>query len=471
MKRLVMLAVVGLGAWAVPSDGSACGGCFAPPATVQVVTDHRMVLAVATTETTLWDQFRYTGRPADFSWILPIRFSPAVRVALADNAFMQAADSITAPIVIPPTRPFPPFCFGAPAPSASADAGAMTPGGGVTVFREEVVGPYAVSIIGGRDAMELRNWMRDNGYTVPREVEPVIDHYVALSMDFVALRLRPGEGLDRMSPVRVSWPGNSPTLPLRMIAAGVADKVGLSLVVIAPSRMEAMNFPNGEIREADLTYDFARPNDPAGDFLREFERLNRLASQRLWLTESATSQSLSLWMSAVRSVPGPRPGGPGGPDAGPVMTPPDSGVMTSTDPLDDVRVAFGSATSATVTRMRADLPAAMLDRDLILQASDRGTRERQYRYGRTVNVPTFPPCPTDAGRPPFPTADGGGGTVDGGFSLPDAPPPSTDAGPPPLMSPEVSGGLRCDTRPGAVRSGWLALGALGLLLRRRRRTA
>ncbi|MBI5512854.1 MAG: DUF2330 domain-containing protein [Deltaproteobacteria bacterium] len=469
MKRLGMLAVVCLGAWALPTDAGACGGCFAPPATVQVVTDHRMVLAVTATQTTLWDQFRYTGRPADFSWILPIRYSPEVRVALADNAFMQAADNLTAPVVIPPTRPRPPFCGAAPPPFAGGAQDAATAAdGGVTVHREEVVGPYAVSIIGGRDAMELRNWMRANGYTVPREVEPVIDHYVGLSMDFIALRLRPGEGIDRMSPVRVSWPGNSPTLPLRMIAAGVADKVGLSLVVLAPSRMEAMNFPNGEVREADLTYDFARPNDPAGDFLREFERLNRLASQRLWLTESATRQSDSLWMSAVRSVPGP--GGPGGPgrDAGMVTTPPDSGVMTSTDPLDDVRVAFGGAGSVVVTRMRADLPAAMLDRDLLLQASDRSTRERQYNYGRTVNVPTFPPCPPDGGVVPFPQPDAGTG-VDGGL-----PPPidrTADAGPPPIANPEASGGLRCNTRPGAPSYGWLALGALGLLARRRRRAA
>lgn len=47
-----------------------------------------------------------------------------------------------------------------------------------------------------------------------------------------------------MVPVRVTLDGYQPRLPLRMIAAGVADRVGLALTVIAPSRIEAMNFPN-----------------------------------------------------------------------------------------------------------------------------------------------------------------------------------------------------------------------------------
>ena len=32
-------------------------------------------------------------------------------------------------------------------------------------------------------------------------------------------------------------------------------------------RIEAMNFPNGEITESSLTYDFNNPTNPATDFL------------------------------------------------------------------------------------------------------------------------------------------------------------------------------------------------------------
>ena len=65
-------------------DARACGGCFhePPPPTVtvtggsqvsSVITDHRMVLALSSTQTTLWDQVEYNGEPYGFAWVLPIR--------------------------------------------------------------------------------------------------------------------------------------------------------------------------------------------------------------------------------------------------------------------------------------------------------------------------------------------------------------------------------------------------------------
>jgi hypothetical protein len=188
---------------------------------------------------------------------------------------MVYADSSTAPVVIPPPRPQPPYC-GGPVPggfpSDAAAADAADPG--VVVHREEVVGPYQLDIIGGTDPMAVRDWLQANGYTVPAAAAPIIDYYTAQHSDFLALRLRPGEGIDRMSPVRVTTPGMNPALPLRMIGAGVGDHVGLLLTVISGGRMEAMNFPNGEINEQTLTYDFAAPNDPARDYLAAFTALN-----------------------------------------------------------------------------------------------------------------------------------------------------------------------------------------------------
>lgn len=113
---------------------------------------------------------------------------------------MRLADGLTAPVVIPPTRPFcgrggfpPPRPAAPPTRPTSADAG-------VTVLRQEVVGPYAVSIIRGTDPMAMRDWLRSNGCTVPSAVEPVVDDYAAMNMDYIALRLRPARGIDRMTP-------------------------------------------------------------------------------------------------------------------------------------------------------------------------------------------------------------------------------------------------------------------------------
>jgi len=454
----VMFALLGaLATTATPTDVGACGGCFTGPTTVQVVTDHRMVLSVSGGQTTLWDQFQYSGSPADFSWILPIRYTERTQVALADDGFMRMADALTAPIVTPPNNPCPGrFAGGVNSADPSADAGASADSG-VTVLRQEVIGPYAVSIIRGTDPMAMRDWLRMNGYTVTRAVEPIIDHYTAMRMDYVALRLRPGEGVNRMSPVRVTVEGLMPSLPLRMIAAGVADRVGLSLIVLASSRYEAMNFPNGEIREADLTWDFASPTNPAQDFLSAFDSLNRSMGDRMWLTETATAQTQQAWLDAAPSFRGPpQPTCPPGiPCGGARPFPPDAGADAggpTTDPMDDVRVAFtGLSAGATVTRLRANMLATMLTQDLRLQASDRGARGRNYTYGRRLNEPS-------------PTCNGLGVPTN---------PPTTPTGE--AMTSE--GGIRCATTPWrrtddtTFLATLFGLAAAGLGLRARRRRA
>ncbi len=388
------LTLLGLGLALAPTDARACGGCFGPPGAAQVVTDHRMVLSLSTQQTTLWDQFQYSGNPEDFSWILPIRYTDRTRVQLASDDFLTLLTNIGVPALQrPQPPPYEPGCdifdaergggldASAPPPSA-ADASVDT---GVTVLREEVVGPYAVAIVRGTSGMGLRDWLRMNGYFVPTAVEPVIDYYLGLNMDFVALRLRAGKGLNRMVPVRVTLDGYQPRLPLRMIAAGVADRVGIALTVIAPSRVEAMNFPNLELTDNDFVYDWAAPPaDYARVFVSAYDARNRAAGDRLWLTESSMDQRRDTLSSLAARLP-PRDG----------FAPPDGGTtMATSSPVDDVNVAFtGLGSTARVTRMRADVSVRALDRDLDLAASDRGVRQRFYQFGVERNRPAYAACP------------------------------------------------------------------------------
>lgn len=458
------LALLGSGLALAPADARACGGCFAPPGAAQVVTDHRMVLSLSTAQTTLWDQFQYSGSPEDFSWILPIRYTDRTRVQLASDDFLQLMTNVSvAALATPNPPPWPPGCnFPVPETGGFADAAAVSDAAsardtGVTVLREEVVGPYAVAILRGTSGMGLREWLTMNGYAIPAALQPTLDYYVGLSMDFVALRLRAGKGLNRMVPVRVTVDGYQARLPLRMIAAGVADRVGVALTVFAPSRVEAMNFPNVTFADSDFTYDWsAPPPDNGRVFLDAFNARNRAMGERLWLTESAMRQELGNLSNLARFFP--RRGGFGGPDAGPMMS-----VATA---VDDVRVAFeGLGDNAVVTRMRADLPAPMLDRDLDLAASDLGLRDRAYRFGRELHRPMYAMCP-------FPTAGADASVPDDLGAASDAG-VTGDAGAAPVPT-ESSGGAQCAVSlPGARTSlgGALAVGlALAALAARRRRS-
>ena len=85
--------VLGLAMATSPMTALACGGCFAPPEINQVVTDHRMVMAVHADHSILWDQIRYTGNPAEFAWVLPVNGEIDLQVANGD--FFTQLDQAT----------------------------------------------------------------------------------------------------------------------------------------------------------------------------------------------------------------------------------------------------------------------------------------------------------------------------------------------------------------------------------------
>lgn len=120
-----------------------------------------------------------------------------------------------------------------------------------------VVGPYAAAVVPSRGEGGFDEWMAGHGYDIPAPTRVAVEHYQSLGFDFLVLRLRPQQGVHQMQPVRVSFRGYVPSLPLRMIAAGVADKVGLSLMVLAHTEVQAMNFRTAFVADGDLVFDFA----------------------------------------------------------------------------------------------------------------------------------------------------------------------------------------------------------------------
>src|SRR5687768_2757844 len=77
-----------------PATALACGGCFSPPEVITTVDSHRMVIALSTERTTLWDQIRYSGNPEDFVWVLPVP-SGVAQVELADSIFFDEIDQLS----------------------------------------------------------------------------------------------------------------------------------------------------------------------------------------------------------------------------------------------------------------------------------------------------------------------------------------------------------------------------------------
>jgi hypothetical protein len=274
-----------------PGPAAACGGCFVQQTERTVVTDHRMALSVSPTQTVLWDQIRYSGDPAEFAWVLPVR--PGATLQLSNDAFFSALDASTQPVIYAPsTYGGAMGCgvAGCGSETASGFADNAAPGPGqVQILSQSVVGPYETVTLRATDPGALRRWLGSHAFDIPVSVGPTIDAYVAESFDFIALRLRPQCGERSMQPVRIVTQGADPTLPLRMIAAGVGAHVGLTLYVISEGRFAPQNFPHAEVDESKITWSRTQSKS---NYEPLVEALMADQGGRTWVTEYADQPQL-----------------------------------------------------------------------------------------------------------------------------------------------------------------------------------
>ncbi len=402
---LLLASVTGAGAvLAIPQPAEACGGCLAPISSTTVVTAHRMAVSIRANETILYDQIQYAGDPAEFVWVLPVDHRDTMGdtgVELASNSFFQALEAATQPQQIgtfPPLRTFCPdpcsmFRGGFASPSAAAEdaAGGPPP---VNVYGQETVGPYETVRLGSEDPQALIKWADEHGYNVDPSLLPVIRHYVERGMDFIILRLAPDAGVTQMEPVRVRYEGISPQLPLRMVAAGASGEISLLVWVIGEGRYDTQNFPTRTITADDLYYDWAA-TPPGFNYDDVFEAKTEGGA---WVAESAFEVSPYMITNFTEYDP---------------MT-----GMATRGAAEDWGIATAGLTSPYVTRLRTDLPVAMLDRDLEFAASTDGDVPNVINVSNQRNRPAEPTCETVC-RDPSGSVRGGGVVMPGGSIAPD----------------------------------------------------
>lgn len=457
MKRLtislLMAATMAATFVATEPDARACGGCFVPPENNTIVTDHRMILSVGRNQTTLYDQIRYTGDPKEFAWVLPI--SGTATVGLSADTLFGALDNLTQVQVQAPTPncPRPTNCRNAGA-AASDSAGSSSGSGGVTVLKQEVVGPYETVQLRSTDADALKRWLAANNFAIPADINPVIDQYVAEKFDFLAMKLVPGATVKSMRPVRVTTQGAGAALPLRMVAAGTGPTVGITLWVLGEGRYEPQNFQSFIIKAEDLVWDWTAGKS-------NYKELRAARSNgSTWEVETSVNVNLSTIESYLGfSGGGSTSGAPG--DDGGYLPETSNGVITksaSQVKQEDMNTLFSGIASGRVTRIRADLARAALGKDLLVTASAdqsllQGTRQVTKTTG-TFQCPQFPGCDTENPDGTPGSGDSFGGSRES-FSCTTAP----------------SNGGSQSTNPGWLAAVGAALGLAAVKASRRRKSA
>ncbi len=341
------------------------------------------------------------------------------RVELSTDAWLAALDASTRTVITGPT----PACGGAPptqyegsgigcgsssaSPAATdeaVDADANTPT--VQVISQSVVGPYEAVTVQSSQGEALGAWLVANGYEVPPALQPTIDAYTTAGFDFIALKLAPGEGVQAMQPVRVVTPGADLTLPLRMVAAGIGAHVGLELYVVSEGRYHPQNFPDATLDFTQLAWD---PHNDISTYSTLEQKALAANGGTGWLTESAGPAALGELSSGVNpglelaytttcvpSVPTCNVSVDSG--AGDAQGQSEGGspalAMCATPAsCDDLAVAtMGINGPLWVTRLLANLPAAALTTDLVLEATASQTPVTNLHTTEKYTDPTYNPC-------------------------------------------------------------------------------
>ncbi|MBZ0309496.1 MAG: DUF2330 domain-containing protein, partial [Anaerolineae bacterium] len=232
MKKLIFLLVTAL--FLIPSAVWACGGFFSADSPMNQNSE-RMIFTVNGDGTiTAIVGINYVGEAEDFSWVLPVPSVPELEVA--ETASLDILQENTNVSVSAP----PHYCNGLSFPYWEGGGG----GGGITTG---TVGPYEYVILGGENNPEVIVWLRDNGYVVTEQAEPILQEYVEMGMYFIAMRLKSDATICDIQPLKITFEAEQPMIPIRLASVAAEEVVPIFVWIFADTQYAPQNYASERV--------------------------------------------------------------------------------------------------------------------------------------------------------------------------------------------------------------------------------
>jgi MYXO-CTERM domain-containing protein len=258
-RRRAPLALVAALAAAAPAPALACGGLFCNNSQPVVQQAENILFVVEGEQTHMHVRITYAGPPQEFGWLLPV--PRGVSTALSSERLFQVLGGYAPQFQLNWQQAV--ECpnggylgnrgdeFAEGVPGAAEDDGG---GPAVQVISREPVGPYDRAILDARTVEDLRDWLEQNGYQIPDAVDATLRPYVDAGAVFVAIKLLPGEDVGDLVPLRLTYPGTAPTVPIVPTAVATAPDLGIVVNVLGPSRAIPLNYRHVQINEAAIDW-------------------------------------------------------------------------------------------------------------------------------------------------------------------------------------------------------------------------
>lgn len=253
--------------WGTTRVASASGGVFSPTSSVKH-SAMRTVFAIdeQVGRTTAIIEVHYEGAADDFAWLLPV--AGTTEVGISSRAVLNRLHDATAPDYRISRRWPPAECPGEvsdlpllpPPPQAPLTTDAVGARGAVDVLDAGTVGPYDYQVLtvaaefGGDPARVALDWLAAEGYPVPTSAPEALRAYLLAGMNLVAVRLTQQASAGSIRPIRVTYDGVQPAIPLRLTALSAQENVGVLVWLLGASRAAALNYETLELNEAVIDW-------------------------------------------------------------------------------------------------------------------------------------------------------------------------------------------------------------------------
>ena len=249
---LAVALAAGLGPLAISLPAEACGGLFCQNVPVDQAGE-RILFATDGENVTAHVQLQYQGPAKDFSWIVPVPTPPELSLG-SDLLFrrLRAATRPTFRLEMDEVGCEYPAVSKATADAAGPPAPASA--GAVTVVSEDQVGPFQSAVIQSNDPGALKSWLRENGYTIPQAIDPLLDPYVAGKYYFLALKLQKDKEAGDMAPIAFTYKSTKPGIPIRLTGVAATPDMGVWVWVLGKERAVPENYRHAEINEARIDW-------------------------------------------------------------------------------------------------------------------------------------------------------------------------------------------------------------------------
>jgi len=247
------------------SDAVACGGFFCNTEPVDQSGEVILFSVDSEQETvTMHVQVEFTGAAEDFAWVVPVPGTPELGLShsvVFDELLGKAAPSYWMQEDKSGCEDeFDGYDDWADT-DTDADADADTDAdadadneSGVTVLATDTVGAYETTTLAADDSAALVEWLQDNDYDVPDQLDPYLEPYVADGMNFVALKLAAGASSGELAPLSLTYDGTTPVIPMQLTAIAATPDLPLTVYVLGDQRAVPDNYLHVTLHPLAIDY-------------------------------------------------------------------------------------------------------------------------------------------------------------------------------------------------------------------------